>query len=125
LLFIIFLGTCKNCFKGAPNYTTLSEITQLPGLQQFPARAPAAGSHAARRADPQTCGVSKRARQFGTLQVNHLPAAALLSLLQDTARIKESRAALVPARRTDPTSGCPAKIEEPGWRRRTATLATP
>jgi hypothetical protein len=61
---------------------------------------------------------------FGTLQVNHLPA-ALLSLLQDTARIKESRAALVQARRTDPTSGCPAKIEEPGWRRRTATLATP
>jgi hypothetical protein len=34
---------------------------------------------------------------------------ALLSLLRTTARIKESRAALVQARRTN----CPAKIEEP------------
>ena len=38
---------------------------------------------------------------------------ALLSLLLNTARIKESRAALVQARRTDPTPGCPAKIEDP------------
>jgi hypothetical protein len=38
---------------------------------------------------------------------------ALLSLLLNTARIKESRAAPVQARRTGPTSGCPVKIEEP------------
>jgi hypothetical protein len=38
---------------------------------------------------------------------------ALLSLLQNTARIKEPRAALVQTRRTGPTSGCPVKIEEP------------
>ncbi len=43
---------------------------------------------------------------------------ALLSLLQNTARIKESRAALVQARRTRPTSGCPLKIEEPRNHRR-------
>jgi metal-sulfur cluster biosynthetic enzyme len=43
---------------------------------------------------------------------------ALLSLLLNTARIKEPRAALVQTRRTGPTSGCPVKIEEPltsGW----------
>jgi hypothetical protein len=44
--------------------------------------------------------------------VNHGPA-ALLSLLQNTARIKELRAALVQARRTGPISGCPVKIGEP------------
>jgi len=38
---------------------------------------------------------------------------ALLSLLLNTARIKEPRAALVQTRRTGPTSGCPVKIEEP------------
>jgi hypothetical protein len=38
---------------------------------------------------------------------------ALLSLLQSTARIKEPRAALVQARRTGSTSGCPVKIGEP------------
>jgi hypothetical protein len=38
---------------------------------------------------------------------------ALPSLLQNTARINESRAALVQARRTDSTPGCPVKIEEP------------
>jgi hypothetical protein len=38
---------------------------------------------------------------------------ALLSLLQDTARIKESRAAYVQARRTSSNEGCPVKIEEP------------
>ena len=37
---------------------------------------------------------------------------ALLSLLLNTARIKEPRAALVQTRRTGPTSGCPVKIEE-------------
>ena len=39
--------------------------------------------------------------------------AALLSLLQDTAGIKELRATLVQARRTGPTSGWPVKIDEP------------
>jgi len=38
---------------------------------------------------------------------------ALLSLLQNTARIKESRAALIQARRTTTTPGCPVKIGEP------------
>jgi len=38
---------------------------------------------------------------------------ALLSLLLNTARIKEPRAALVQTRRTGPTSSCPVKIEEP------------
>jgi hypothetical protein len=38
---------------------------------------------------------------------------ALLSLLLNTARIKEPRAANDQARRTGPTSGCPVKIEEP------------
>ena len=38
---------------------------------------------------------------------------ALLSLLLNTARIKEPRAAPVQARRTIQTAGCPAKIEEP------------
>jgi hypothetical protein len=38
---------------------------------------------------------------------------ALLSLLLNTARIKEPRAALLQTRRTGPTSGCPVKIEEP------------
>jgi hypothetical protein len=38
---------------------------------------------------------------------------ALLSLLQNTARIKQSRAAHLQARQTNSNSGCPAKIEEP------------
>ncbi len=38
---------------------------------------------------------------------------ALLSLLLNTARIKELRTAIVQARRTSQISGCPVKIEEP------------